>query len=151
MNKVKKNSPPAEGCPPVPELVEGGGRGGELLNEVNERSSKNYFALPYNPALKERARALRKAGNLPEVLLWKQLKKPPFDHLDFDRQKIIGNYIVDFYCTNLNLVIEVDGESHDSKVEYDKRRDEYLMSLGLKIIHIRAKEVLQNMEGVIRY
>ncbi len=139
------NSPPAEGCPP------NGGRGGEVHNKVNERSSKNYFALPYNPALKERARALRKAGNLAEVLLWKQLKQPPFDYLDFDRQKIIGNYIVDFYCTNLNLVIEVDGESHDSKIEYDKKRDLYLKSLGLEVIHLTTKEVLQEMDGVVMY
>ena len=145
MTKKKKNSPPLEGCPPK------GGRGGEFENVVHERASKNYFALPFNPALKTRARELRKAGNLSEVLLWKALKKPPFTDLDFDRQKIIGNYIVDFYCTNLNVVVEVDGSSHDSKVEYDKRRDEYLMSLGLKVIHIRAKEVLQNMDGVVRY
>lgn len=107
--------------------------------------------MPFNPALKTRARELRKAGNLSEVLLWKALKNPPFTDLDFDRQKIIGNYIVDFYCTNLNAVVEVDGSSHDSKVEYDKRRDEYLMCLGLKVIHIRAKEVLQNMDGVVQF
>ena len=145
MTKKHKNSPPAEGCPP------NGGRGGEFADVVHERASKNYFALPFNPALKTRARELRKAGNLSEVLLWKALKNTPFTDLDFDRQKIIGDYIVDFYCTNLNAVVEVDGSSHDSKVEYDKRRDEYLMSLGLKVIHISAKEVLQNMEGVIRY
>jgi very-short-patch-repair endonuclease len=145
MTKKHKNSPPAEGCPP------NGGRGGEIEDVVHERASKNYFALPFNPALKERAKALRKAGNLPEVLLWQQLKKPPFEHLDFDRQKIIGNYIVDFYCTNLNIVIEIDGESHNSKIEYDFEREQYLKSLGLEVIKITAKEVLQEMDGVVQF
>ena len=60
------------------------------------RATRRYKSLPYNPALKERARALRRAGNLAEVLLWNQLKSRQVLGLDFDRQKIIGNYIVDF-------------------------------------------------------
>jgi very-short-patch-repair endonuclease len=85
----------------------------------------SYKKLPYNPLLKERARELRKAGNLSEVLLWQQLRNKQFNGLDFDRQKIIGNYIVDFFTSNKNVVIEVDGDSHDFKVEYDTKRDEY--------------------------
>ena len=69
--------------------------------------------------------------------------------LDFDRQKIIGNYIVDFFCASESLVIEIDGCSHDNKVEYDKKREDYLLSLGLRVLHIRASEVLQNLEGVM--
>src|SRR6056297_2749722 len=96
---------------------------------VVKRHSKNYFNLPYNPKLKERARELRKAGNLPEVIFWNQVKRKQFKGYDFDRQKIIGNYIVDFYCTNCNVVIEIDGSSHDHKQEYDAERDAYLESL----------------------
>jgi hypothetical protein len=62
------------------------------------RTTKNHMALSYNPKLKDRAKALRKAGNLPEVLLWNKLKNNQLRGLDFDRQKIIGNYVVDFYC-----------------------------------------------------
>lgn len=109
------------------------------------RNSSNYFSLPYNPALKERARALRQAGNLSEVLFWNEVKNKQFKGFDFDRQKIIGNYIVDFYCTNCNVVIEIDGSSHDDKVEYDATRDAYLEPLGLTVIHISAKDVLQNL------
>ncbi|WP_027390364.1 DUF559 domain-containing protein [Chrysiogenes arsenatis] len=109
------------------------------------------MSLPYNPALCNRARQLRKAGVLHEVLLWQQLKKKQFHGLDFDRQKIIGNYIVDFFCASKSLVIEIDGSSHNGKVEYDKRRDAYLESLGLCVVHIQAADVLQNMEGVMRY
>ena len=114
-----------------------------------KRNSRNYFNLPYNPKLKERARELRKAGNLPEVLLWQRLNKKQFKGFDFDRQKIIGNYIVDFYCGNRNVVIEIDGSSHIDKQEYDEERDRYLESLGLTIIHIPAKDVLRRLDSVL--
>ncbi len=114
------------------------------------RDVKQYYELPYNPNLRERARTLRKAGNLSEVLLWQQLKSGDFKGYDFDRQKIIGNYIVDFYCTNCRVVIEVDGSSHDEKVEYDSERNAYLEGLGLTVIHIRAEDVLHRMNDVMR-
>ena len=131
------NSPPKEGWQTKSDGV------------VVKRSTQNYMRLPYNPKLKERAKELRKAGNLPEVLFWQRVHKRKFKGYDFDRQKIIGNYIVDFYCTNQNVVIEIDGSSHDAKQEYDEARDEYLKSLGLEVIHIPAKEVLQNLDGVM--
>ncbi|PSJ71412.1 hypothetical protein C7N43_39465 [Sphingobacteriales bacterium UPWRP_1] len=105
--------------------------------------------LPYNPKLKERARELRKAGNLSEVLLWNQVKNKQFRGFDFDRQKIIGNYIVDFYTANCNVVIEIDGSSHDDKQEYDAIRDAYLESLGLTVIHIPDIEVKKNLKAVM--
>lgn len=128
------NSPPSEGCP----------KGG-----VVKRNTKGYFSLPYNPKLKERAKALRKAGNLAEVLFWQEVNKRKFKGYDFDRQKIIGNYIVDFYCGNCCSVIEIDGSSHDDKQDYDAKRDAYLESLGLTVIHITAKDILQNLGGVM--
>lgn len=118
---------------------------GGVAESQGGRNSSNYFSLPYNPALKERARALRQAGNLSEVLFWNEVKNKQFKGFDFDRQKIIGNYIVDFYCTNCNVVIEIDGSSHDDKVEYDATSDAYLEPLGLTVIHISAKDVLQNL------
>ncbi|MDR2182818.1 MAG: DUF559 domain-containing protein [Clostridiales bacterium] len=114
------------------------------------RNLRNYRSLPYNPKLRERARELRKAGNLSEVLLWQQLHKKKFRGFDFDRQKIIGNYIVDFYCTNCNVVIEIEGSSCDEKAEYDKNRDAYLEGLGLCVIHISAADVLHRLEDVMR-
>ena len=94
---------------------------------------------------------MRRAGNLSEVLLWNQLKNGQFKGLDFDRQKIIGNYIVDFYCAEKNAVIEVDGSSHDDKAGYDAERDAYLSCLGLSVIHILDKDVKQNMVGVMDF
>ena len=110
---------------------------------------KKYKELPYNPKLKERAKKLRKAGNLSEVLFWNQIKQKKFNSLDFHRQKIIGNYIVDFYCPELNLVVEIDGESHNDKVEYDKERDSYFQSLGLKVLHFDDLDIKKNLAGVI--
>lgn len=107
--------------------------------------------MPYNPRLKERAKALRKAGNLSEVLLWNQLRKGRLQGLDFDRQKIVGNYIVDFYCAEKNLVIEVDGSSHDDKADYDAQRDAYLAGLGLQVIHILDRDVRQDLPAVMGF
>lgn len=115
------------------------------------RKTKIYKTLPFNPALKERAKALRKAGMLHEVLLWQELKSKKLHGLDFDRQKIIGNYIVDFYCAEKSVVIEIDGSSHDEKQQEDESRDHYLNSLGLVVIRLQVRNVFQNMEGVVRF
>lgn len=115
------------------------------------RKTRNYMSLPYNPSLKQRARELRRAGNLSEVLLWNQIKNKQFLGLDFDRQKIIGNYIVDFYCAERSVVVEVDGSSHDEKIEYDAQRDAFLQRLNLSVIHIADAEVKNNLFGVMEF
>ena len=86
---------------------------------ILRRYSKN---LPYNSKLKQRARSLRKAGVLSELLFWQQVHKGKFWNIDFDRQNIIGSYIVDFYVKSLSLVIEIDGNSHIGKENYDRQR-----------------------------
>ncbi|HOQ33354.1 MAG TPA: DNA methyltransferase [Candidatus Hydrogenedens sp.] len=133
LDRIYKNSPSMKGWQAKPDGV------------------VEWYDLPFNPELKERAKELRKAGNLSEVLLWQQLKNKQLLGLDFDRQKIIGNYIVDLYCKNLGVVIEIDGASHNDKIEYDKVRDEYLKSLGLRVIHISDLDVKKNLEGVMAY
>jgi very-short-patch-repair endonuclease len=115
------------------------------------RHTKDFMSLPYNPALKERARELRCAGNLSEVLLWNHLKNGQFDGLDFDRQKIIGNYIVDFYCAEKKIILEVDGSSHGTKEEYDAQRDAFLNGLGLNVIHIRDVDVKCRLSEVMSF
>lgn len=149
LTEYLKNSPPVEGCPKdgVVDFPEGGWQ--SQPDGAVKRASKNYFELPYNPNLKEKARELRKAGNLPEVLFWNRVKNKQLKGFDFDRQKIIGNYIVDFYCTNCNVVIEIDGSSHDGKAEYDAERDRYLESLGLTVIHIPVEDVMKNLDRVM--
>ncbi|RZJ81863.1 MAG: endonuclease domain-containing protein [Flavobacterium sp.] len=118
---------------------------------INERTItlSATINLPYNPKLKEKAKALRYAENLPEVLFWMRVSKSKFHGLDFDRQRTIGNYIVDFYIRQLSLVIEVDGSSHDFDGEYDEKREKYLTSLGLKVYRITVVDVLKNMDFVL--
>ncbi|RDI55003.1 endonuclease domain-containing protein [Flavobacterium glaciei] len=106
--------------------------------------------LPYNINLKSRARALRKAGVLSEVIFWLQVHKGIFWKIDFDRQRIIGNYIVDFYVKTLGLIIEIDGSSHDNKEEYDKKREEYLISLGLKLYRISDLRIKHDLNNVMK-
>lgn len=115
------------------------------------RNTQRYMSLPFNPKLKERAKELRKAGILHEALLWNQLKRKNFKGLDFDRQKIIGNHIVDFFCAEKAVVIEADGASHIGREDEDAQRDAYLTALGLTVIRVAAKDILQNMEGVLSY
>ncbi len=116
-----------------------------------KRNAKTYFSLPYNSELKDRAKALRKAGVLSEALFWLEVKQGKFLGLDFDRQKIIGNYIVDFFCAEAKAVIEIDGGSHVGKEKYDEERDAYLEGLGLTVIHIYDKDIRKNMQGVLEY
>ena len=142
-----QNSPLLEGCP----------KDGVLKTPLQKHIVINGTTLklapitdlPYQSRLKERAKALRQAGNLPEVLFWKQITKRRFHKIDFDRQRIIGNYIVDFYVKKLGLAIEIDGCSHDDKQAYDKLREDYLISLGLKVYRITVDDVMRNTDFVI--
>ena len=76
--------------------------------------------IPYNPILKKLAKQLRQNMTLSEVLLWNKLKQKQMMGFDFDRQRPIGEFIVDFYCKDLMLVIEVDGYSHFNEEAYDR-------------------------------
>ncbi len=96
-----------------------------------------------------RAKSLRKAGNYPEVVFWQQVHKRKFWSIDFDRQRIIGNYIVDFYVKNLGLIIEIDGSSHNDKEEYDNKREQYLKSLGLKVFRTSDLKVLHDLGNLM--
>jgi very-short-patch-repair endonuclease len=113
------------------------------------RYTRKSQSLPSDPSLKGRARALRRARILHEVLLWRRLRKGQLHGLDFDRQRIIGTYIVDFYCSERSVVIEVDGASHRDRLEYDEARQAYLENLGLTVIRIPAREVLQRLDVVM--
>ncbi len=104
--------------------------------------------LYYDPKLKLLARKLRKNMTLPEVILWNQLKRKKLGY-DFHRQKPIGEFIVDFYCPGLKLIIEVDGEVHLDKGESDIKRQSKLESLGLRILRYKATDILKNLNDVI--
>ena len=102
----------------------------------------------YNNNLKKFARANRRAGNLSEALLWNELKQKKMG-VSFTKQKPIGNYIADFYCQDINMVIEIDGWSHDKKYAYDRERDEYMKSLGIHVLRIYDEDVKQDMQSIL--
>ena len=108
--------------------------------------------IPYNPLLKERARELRKNMTPGEVTLWKHLKGKQMCGYDFDRQRPIDQFIVDFYCKKLMLAIEIDGSSHDSPEaqERDAERQGRLESLGVRFLRFREEDVCGEVEGVLR-
>jgi len=124
----------------------------ENLTTIHNIPIKRNFILnlPYNPSLKDRAKALRKAGNFSEVVFWKEVRNKSFWNIDFDRQRIIGNYIVDFYVKALGLVVEIDGEIHNFQEDYDEKREMFLKNLGLKIFRISTTKMKYDTESVMK-
>ncbi len=105
--------------------------------------------LIYNQNLKKYSRELRNNSTLSEILLWKEIKGKKLE-VQFLRQRPIGNYIVDFYCSKLNFAIEIDGVSHDAKIEKDETREKILEKFGIKIIRFRDIDIKTNLESVVR-
>jgi very-short-patch-repair endonuclease len=108
--------------------------------------------IPYNPKLKERAKQLRHNMTFSEVKLWNKLKNGQLMGYDFDRQRPVGNYIVDFFCKDLQLALEVDGITHlDEKViEKDFIRQEEIESYGVSFLRFDALLVVNKVEAVVR-
>ncbi len=105
--------------------------------------------IPYDHSLKQLARNLRNNSTLAEVLLWRELKGKQVRGYDFHRQKPKDKYIVDFYCPNLLLAIEIDGASHDEKIQQDAERQRKLESLGVRFLRFTDREVKTNLHGVV--
>ncbi len=105
--------------------------------------------IPYNPKLKQIAKNLRNNSTLSEVLLWQHLKDKKMKGHDFHRQKPIAHYIVDFFCNELMLVIEIDGISHDDKINKDIKRQKQIENFGISFLRFNDLDVKKNMEGVV--
>jgi very-short-patch-repair endonuclease len=95
-----------------------------------------------------RARRLRRALSLPEVQLWNRLRKRAPGKPVFRRQHPIGPYVLDFYCAEASLAVEVDGISHDlgDRPQRDARRDLWLKTHGVTAVHILATELLSDID-----
>ena len=106
--------------------------------------------IPYNNQLKGHARAMRNENTNAEALLWLGLKQKQLLGLRFNRQKMVGNYILDFYCKELRLAIEIDGESHELQYEYDRNRAAFLGGFGIRVLRFYNQDVVASPEGVIR-
>jgi len=105
--------------------------------------------IPYNPKLKQLARNLRNSSTLAEVLLWRELKGKKMKGYDFHRQKPLDNFIADFFCSELSLAIEIDGSSHDEKIEQDEKRQKRLETLGVRVLRFSDFDVKRNLSGVV--
>jgi very-short-patch-repair endonuclease len=103
----------------------------------------------YNPKLTERAKELRKNATFAERLLWKRLRSRQLLGYQFMRQKPINNYIADFYCSKLHLVIEIDGQTHSEKEKYDKHRENYLKDLGLTVIRFDGYYIINHIDDAL--
>ncbi len=107
--------------------------------------------IPYNPKLKQLARLLRKNSTLSEILLWKHLRGKQMKGYDFHRQKPLNEYIIDFFCNELMLAIEIDGSSHELERAYerDQERQQQLESLGISFLRFDDRMVKQDMKSVL--
>jgi very-short-patch-repair endonuclease len=107
--------------------------------------------LPYNSDLKLYAGKLRREMTDAERHIWARVRLKQLKGCQFYRQKIVGNYIVDFFCPRAKLVIEIDGGQHysDEKLKEDKARDSYLEGLGIAVLRVTNIDALRNINAVI--
>ncbi|MFA5040431.1 MAG: DUF559 domain-containing protein [Bdellovibrionales bacterium] len=97
-----------------------------------------------------RAKILRRDSTDGEQIIWFQLRAATKNRgFHFRRQHPIHPYIADFVCLKLHLIVEIDGNSHDARLDKDKRRDEYLKKMGYEVLRFTNDEGLKNPEGVV--
>ena len=113
----------------------------------------NMQILPYNPKLKDKARQLRNNSTKAEIELWMFLKGRQMMGYDFHRQKPIDNFIVDFFCKELMLAIELDGYTHtfEKVADRDEKKEQRLGELGVRIVRFKNDDVMNNIEGVMEW
>jgi very-short-patch-repair endonuclease len=102
--------------------------------------------------LLNRAKALRKEQTPAEQLLWKALRNRQLNGLKFYRQRVIGYYIADFYCPELKLILEADGDVHftDEQQTHDAKRNQWFEAEGYRVLRVLNSDVVQNLEGVLQ-
>ena len=96
----------------------------------------------------QRARSLRREMTPAEKILWTSLRGRRFDGLKFRRQYPVGEFILDFYCLELLLALEIDGESHLGKEEHDEQRTKIIEATGIKIVRFWNTEVYDDIDSV---
>jgi len=118
-----------------------------MKNGVVEAKTKKYH-LKYRDSLTWAAKNNRKNETESKKILWNKLLRKKYLRYKFTRQKPIGRFIADFYCSELSLIIEVDGSSHLIKKERDILRDKYLKCCGIKTLRLNNNDVLNDLEKV---
>ena len=122
-----------------------------MIND-SHKTKPAYKAVSNLKEKKELRKQLRNNATPAEKKLWKALQGKKLDGFKFRRQHSIDRYILDFFCPTANLAIKLDGNSHYSAeaIEYDRTRDNYLQSVGIKIIRYSNYEVYENLDGVLK-
>ena len=98
----------------------------------------------------ERSKVLRREMTPAEKTLWKELKTNKLNGLHFRRQQIIDRFIVDFYCHQHALIVELDGSIHDLQQEFDAEREAYLIAGGFRIIRFTNQEIFKDLRTVLK-
>ena len=106
---------------------------------------------PTHPAVVACARKLRQESTTPERMLWSALRGRRLGGLKFRRQEPVGPYYVDFCCREKKLIVEVDGRSHDEKLDYDTQREAFFHREGYRVVRVTNHDVSQNLEAVVRW
>jgi very-short-patch-repair endonuclease len=117
----------------------------ELILEMNRNR-----IIPYREDLKVKARELRKNSTLSEILLWQEIKERKLLGIRFHRQVPMLDFIVDFYCHELKLAIEIDGSSHNDNYRYDASRQSEIEKYDIHFIRFDDLEVKKNFPNVLR-
>lgn len=123
----------------------------EILSSFNFSLMKDAQPkyIPYYKRFIEKACENRSNPTSAERKMWfEMLGRKSFQNLKFTRQKPVANYIVDFYCSELRLAIEIDGESHAEQEEYDRIRTKLLGSHGITVIRYSNTDVIHNLDGI---
>ncbi len=141
--------------PPRPPLSGGESAGGNCTASPSPdkgRVGEGLKFLAYEAHLTPLARENRKNPTPAENLLWQKiLRNHQFHGHKFLRQKPIGAFIADFYCAELKLVIEIDGNSHAVHTDYDARRTAFLENRGLRVLRYANRDILNNLSGVYEH
>lgn len=121
----------------------------DFENESNGAYHKWQTSAKQWSKVKHLAREMRKEPTDAENILWQELRGHKLNRLKFRRQHSIGRFVVDFYCREKKLIIEVDGEIHDYQKEYDSIRQEFLEELGYAVLRFENAEIINNIEKVL--
>lgn len=120
---------------------------------TNMPHTPKYYAFFQNasPEAFEKARALRKSSTKAEDILWQEIRNRKLNRLKFRRQHSFEEFILDFYCPEKELVIEIDGGYHltEEQKDYDQNRTGFIEEQGLRVVRFTNAEVKDNLEEVL--
>jgi very-short-patch-repair endonuclease len=135
--------------PPAPSPVRGGGGGVEPRDHLQVTAADPENNVARRIRTRVAARELRGRRTDTERRLWAELRLYKIDGLQFRQQHPIGPYIVDFCCYRVRLIVEIDGEIHETQREYDAERDDYLRSLGYTVVRFPTARILHDLDAVL--